>query len=62
MKIIVQVEVAPCDKEAREDFNKFVQEMVQQNSNNGEEETRLQGGYVQLCRGEYLQDSTTTTS
>ena len=62
MKIIVQVEVAPCDKEAREDFNKFVQEMVQQNSNNGEEDMRLQGEYVQLCRGEYLQDSTTTTS
>ena len=62
LKIFVQVEVAPCDKEAREDFNKFVQEMVQQNSNNGEEETRLQGEYVPLCRGEYLQDSTTTTS
>merc|ERR1719336_2407956 len=33
--ISAKVEVAPCDKEAREDFNKFVQEMVQQNSNNG---------------------------
>ena len=62
LKIFVQVEVAPSDKEAREDFNKFVQEMVQQNSNNGEEDMMLQGGYVQLCRGEYLQDSTTTTS
>ena len=51
VKIFVQVEVAPSDKEAREDFNKFVQEMVQQNSNNGEEEKLLQGGYVQLCRG-----------
>ena len=54
--------MAPSDKEAREDFNKFVQEMVQQNSNNGEEERGCRGEYVQLCRGEYLQDSTTTTS
>ena len=30
-----QVEVAPADREAREDFDKFVREMVDQNSNNG---------------------------
>ena len=28
--------MAPADKEAREDFNKFVLEMVNQNSNNGQ--------------------------
>ena len=37
MHFILKVEVAPSDKEAREDFNKFVWEMVdQQNCNNGE--------------------------
>ena len=51
LKIFVQVEVAPSDKEAREDFNKFVQEMVQQNSNNGEEEMRLQGGICSAVQG-----------
>ena len=51
MKIFVQVEVAPSDKEAREDFNKFVQEMVQQNSNNGEEEMLLQGGICSAVQG-----------
>ena len=30
-----QVEAAPADKEAREDFNKFVREMLDQNTNNG---------------------------
>ena len=51
LKIFVQVEVAPCDKEAREDFNKFVQEMVQQNSNNGEEEMMLQGRICSIMQG-----------
>ena len=51
LKISMQVEVAPCDKEAREDFNKFVQEMVQQNSNNGEEEMLLQGGICSAVQG-----------
>ena len=30
-----KVEVAPSDKEARDDFNKFVREMIDQNTNNG---------------------------
>ena len=30
-----QVETAPADKEAREDFNKFVREILDQNTNNG---------------------------
>ena len=30
-----QVEAAPADKEAREDFNKFVREILDQNTNNG---------------------------
>ena len=51
LKIFVQVEVAPSDKEAREDFNKFVQEMVQQNSNNGEEDMLLQGGICSAVQG-----------
>ena len=30
-----QVETAPADKEAREDFNKFVREILDQNTNHG---------------------------
>ena len=30
-----QVEAAPADREAREDFNKFVREILDQNTNNG---------------------------
>ena len=34
--VSLKVEVAPADREAREDFNKFIREMIEQKSNNGE--------------------------
>ena len=34
--VCLKVEVAPADREAREDFNKFIREMIEQKSNNGE--------------------------
>ena len=40
-----QVEAAPADKEAREDFNKFVREILDQNTNHG----------GQTCSGSQIQ-------
>jgi len=44
--VSIKVEVAPADREAREDFNKFIREMVEQNSNNGLYDKRFLTGVI----------------
>ena len=52
--VSIKVEVAPSDREAREDFNKFIREMVDQNSNHGLYDKRFLTGVTIEARMPHL--------